>query len=99
MRAPRTTAPESVDPTTVSPSGPLRAVKQAGLLLLAAAWVALGLAGHDPWKADDATSFGLSWEMALHGDYLVPHLGGEPYLVRPPLLAWAGALFIKLLSP
>jgi 4-amino-4-deoxy-L-arabinose transferase-like glycosyltransferase len=99
MRAPRTTAPENVDPTAVSPSGPLRAFKQAGLLLLAAAWVALGLAGHDPWKADDATSFGLSWDMALQGDYLVPHLGGEPYLVRPPLLAWAGALCIKLLSP
>ena len=56
MRAPRPYIPEAVDPEAVSPSAPLRAVKQFGLVLLCAAWVALGIAGHDPWKTEDATS-------------------------------------------
>ena len=68
MRAPRPYVPESVDPTEVSPSGPYRAYKTAGLLLLAAAWVVLGLVGHGPWKFDDATSFGVAFEMAQRGD-------------------------------
>ena len=42
MRAPRPYTSEPVDPTEVSPSGRFRAVKQAGLVLLAGAWVALG---------------------------------------------------------
>jgi hypothetical protein len=41
MRAPRPYVSEPVDPTEVSPSGRFRAVKQAGLVLLAPAWVAL----------------------------------------------------------
>jgi 4-amino-4-deoxy-L-arabinose transferase-like glycosyltransferase len=99
MRAPRPYAPESADPTEVSPSGRFRAVKQAGLLLLAVAWVALGLAGHDPWKVEDAVSFGLAWDVAQRGDLVVPHLAGEPWLAQPPLLPDLGALAIRTLSP
>ena len=99
MRAPRPYTPESMDPTEVSPSGRYRAVKAAGLILLAAAWVLLGLVGHDPWKFDDATTFGAAWETAQRGDPLVPYLAGEPFLVRPPLLPALGALAIKVLSP
>jgi 4-amino-4-deoxy-L-arabinose transferase-like glycosyltransferase len=99
MRAPRPYVAESVDPTEVSPSGRWRALKQAGLLLLAAAWVVLGLVGHDPWKVEDATTFGLAWDVAQRGDYVVPRLAGEDYLARPPLLPALGALAIKALSP
>jgi 4-amino-4-deoxy-L-arabinose transferase-like glycosyltransferase len=99
MRAPRPYIPEPVDPTEVSPSGPYRAVKAAGLILLAGAWVALGLVGHGPWKFDDATSFGIAWEIAQRGDAVVPYLAGEPYLVRPPLLVALAAVAIQMLSP
>jgi len=34
--------------TELSPSGPYRALKQAGLVLLCTAWIVLGLIGHDP---------------------------------------------------
>ncbi len=61
------TVPESVDPTEVSPSGPYRAYKTAGLMLLAAAWVLLGLVGHGPWKFDDATSFGVPATFEMTG--------------------------------
>jgi 4-amino-4-deoxy-L-arabinose transferase-like glycosyltransferase len=73
------------DATELSPSGPYRAIKQAGLVLLCALWVALGLFGHDPWKAEDATSFGVVSEMLRHGDLLVPKIAGAPAPDRAPL--------------
>jgi 4-amino-4-deoxy-L-arabinose transferase-like glycosyltransferase len=88
-----------MDPTEVSPSGRYRAWKTAGLALLAAAWVALGLFDHDPWKFEDATSFGLAWEAAQHGDRVVPRLAGEPNLSRPPLLPLLGAVAINAAAP
>src|SRR5205823_1042888 len=73
------------DATALSPSGPYRAFKQAGLVLLCAAWIVLGLFGHDPWKTEDATTFGVAFDMLKHGDYLVPHLAGVVAPERPPL--------------
>jgi 4-amino-4-deoxy-L-arabinose transferase-like glycosyltransferase len=99
MRAPRPYTPEPVDPEEVSPSGPFRAFKQFGLVLLCTAWVCMGLVGHDPWKTEDATSIGVAAEMASRGDMVLPTLAAEPYLARPPLIYAAGALAIKALSP
>ena len=76
-----------------------RTWKQAGLVLLAFVWIALGLTGHDPWKFDDATSFGLAFEMAQRHDFVVPHLAGEVYLRNPPLVPALGAVTLDLLSP
>jgi 4-amino-4-deoxy-L-arabinose transferase-like glycosyltransferase len=76
----------------LSPSGPFRAVKQAGLVLLCAAWIVLGLIGHDPWKPDDATGFGIAYDMLVRHDFVVPHLAGTPVPERPPLFyAFAAA--------
>jgi 4-amino-4-deoxy-L-arabinose transferase-like glycosyltransferase len=69
----------------LSPSGPYRALKQAGLVLLCAAWIVLGLIGHDPWKPDDATTFGVAYDMLRDGDWVVPRLAGVPQPDRPPL--------------
>ena len=69
----------------LTPSGPYRTLKQGGLILLCFAWIGLGLFGHDPWKPDDATSFGVALEMVKKGDWLVPHLGGTALPDRPPL--------------
>jgi 4-amino-4-deoxy-L-arabinose transferase-like glycosyltransferase len=99
MRAVRPYVSEPLDPTEVSPSGRWRALKQAGLLLLAAAWIMLGLVGHDPWKIEDTTTFGLAWDIAQNGDYIAPKLAGEQDLARPPLLPILGATAIDLLSP
>ena len=76
----------------LSPSGPYRTLKQAGLVFLCAAWIVLGLFGHDPWKPDDATSFGMAYDMLRHGDWAVPHLAGVAQPDRPPLFyAFAAA--------
>src|SRR5690242_2621788 len=73
------------DAAELSPSGPYRAVKQAGLVLLCAAWIVLGLVGHDPWKPDDAVSFGVAYDMLRLGDWVVPHVAGVEQPDRPPL--------------
>ncbi|HJU21810.1 MAG TPA: hypothetical protein VJ891_04815 [Casimicrobiaceae bacterium] len=78
---------------------PWRAWKRVGLALLALVWIGLGLTGHDPWKFDDATTFGIASEMVQRGDYVVPHLAGEVYLRSPPLVPALGAAMEKLLSP
>jgi 4-amino-4-deoxy-L-arabinose transferase-like glycosyltransferase len=99
MRPPRPYIPETVDPEAVSPAAPYRALKQFGLVLLCAAWVALGLAGHDPWKSEDALSIGVAAEMAQRNEFVVPTLAGETYLPRPPLAYMGGALAIETFAP
>src|SRR5437870_3979996 len=74
------------DASELSPSGPYRAVKQLGLVLLCAAWILLGLVGHDPWKPDDATAFGTAYDMLKQGDWIVPHLASAPVPERPPCM-------------
>ena len=60
-----------------------------------AAWVVLGLIGHEPWKPDEAYTFGLVWHILDTGQWLVPTLGGEPFVEKPPLFFWTAAIFAK----
>lgn len=60
------------------------------------AWVALGLFGHDPWKPDEAYTFGLVYHIVQTGEWVVPTLGGEPFMEKPPLFFATAALFAKL---
>ena len=74
-------------------------LKAGFLFLLCAAWALTGLIGHDPWKPDEAYGFGLIYHIIQTHDWIVPALGGEPYLDKPPLYYWTAALFAKALSP
>ena len=69
------------------------------LALLCFVWVATGLIGHDPWKPDEAYSFGVVYHILQSGDWLVPTLAGEPFMDKPPLFYITAAAFAKLLSP
>jgi 4-amino-4-deoxy-L-arabinose transferase-like glycosyltransferase len=73
--------------------------KQLGLTILCATWVLLGIVGHDPWKTQDALSFGVALDMIERGDGLAPRLAGEPYLDNPPLAYWLAAGTAIALSP
>jgi 4-amino-4-deoxy-L-arabinose transferase-like glycosyltransferase len=66
------------------------------LALLIAIWIATGLTGHDPWKPDEAYSFGLVYHILQSGDWLVPTLVGEPFMDKPPIFYWTAAFFAKL---
>lgn len=73
---------------------------KAGLMaLLCFIWLATGLTGHDPWKPDEAYSFGLVYHILQNGDWLVPTLAGEPYMDKPPLFYMVAAVFAKLFAP
>ena len=60
------------------------------------AWVGLGLFGHDPWKPDEAYTFGLVYHIVQTGEWVVPMLGGEPFMEKPPLFFVTAAVFAKL---
>jgi 4-amino-4-deoxy-L-arabinose transferase-like glycosyltransferase len=62
------------------------------LLLHAPGLFAPGYVGEEGRRAMMAA------EMLRSGDLLVPHVGGEPYLTKPPLYPWLAALFSKALG-
>ena len=71
---------------------------RAVLALIALAFVAPGLVGHDPWRAFDVIAIEVVHQMHLTGDWLVPRLAGDPWLEDPPLYHWTALLFAKLLG-
>lgn len=66
------------------------------LIALCALYLLPGLIGHDPWKGDDATHFGVTYSMIEGGHWLLPNLAGEPWLDSPPLYHWTAALLGRL---
>ncbi|HEY5365222.1 MAG TPA: hypothetical protein VIL19_02005, partial [Casimicrobiaceae bacterium] len=103
MLAPRPRIDEPVDPQSVSPSGPYRAWKQLGLMLLCAAWIALGLTGHDPWKTEDAVTFSIASGMQDRHDIVAPvlidHVEFRHGVLVPALAAMTETLFSPPLAP
>jgi 4-amino-4-deoxy-L-arabinose transferase-like glycosyltransferase len=68
-------------------------------LAICALWVFAGLVGHEPWRPDEADSFGIVYEMLQTGDWVLPTLAGEPLLRSPPLPALSAALLARVLEP
>lgn len=61
--------------------------------LLCIIWTFTGLVGHDPWKPDEAYTFGLVLHILQSGDWVVPTLAGEPFVEKPPLFFLTAAAF------
>ena len=57
----------------------------AGLWLVV---MAAGLALRPPLPVDETRYLAVAWEMWRDGNFLVPHLNGEAYSHKPPLLFW-----------
>lgn len=54
-------------------------------------WLALSLislTSRPLWPIDETRYVSVAWEMWTSGNWLVPHLNGEPYSDKPPLLFW-----------
>ncbi len=71
--------------------GEERAGVRASLLWVAALWlalVAIALAFRPLLPVDETRYAAVAWEMWQRGDFLVPHLNGEPYSHKPPFLFW-----------
>jgi 4-amino-4-deoxy-L-arabinose transferase-like glycosyltransferase len=75
-------------------------ITQRSLLvaLLCAAWILPGLIGHDPWKPDEAYTFGVVYDLLRGGSWVVPTLAGEPFLDSPPLYYLTAAATARLFS-
>ncbi len=60
-------------------------------VFVAALWlvlVALALYVRPLFPIDETRYVAVAWEMWLRGDFLVPHLNGQPYSHKPPFLFW-----------
>jgi 4-amino-4-deoxy-L-arabinose transferase-like glycosyltransferase len=68
------------------------------LVLFCAAWILPGLIGHDPWKPDEAHTFGVVYDITRGGSWIVPTLAGEPFLETPPLFYLTAAATAKVFS-
>lgn len=68
-------------------------------ILICLVWILPGLAGHDPWKPDEAQTFGIVYQLLQSHDWVVPMLAGEPHLEKPPLVYLSAAFSGVLLSP
>ena len=66
------------------------------LILIALAFVAPGLVGHDPWRAFDVIAIEIAHQMHLSGDWIVPRVAGEPWLEDPPFYHWLALAFGKV---
>jgi 4-amino-4-deoxy-L-arabinose transferase-like glycosyltransferase len=51
--------------------------------------VAVAIATRPALPVDETRYLAVAWEMWTRGDFLVPHLNGETYSHKPPLLFWA----------
>jgi 4-amino-4-deoxy-L-arabinose transferase-like glycosyltransferase len=80
------------------PAAATLALPRWALFALGLLYILPGLIGRDPWKNDDAASFGIMWTMA-HGtwqDWLWPNIAGLSWPDEGPLAFWLGAAGIKL---
>lgn len=84
--------PESSKIKLITPSALLLAV-------LFLAWQLPGIIGREPWKSDEAYTMGLVHHIIDSGDVVVPELGGEPFMQKPPVFFVASAVFARILSP
>jgi 4-amino-4-deoxy-L-arabinose transferase-like glycosyltransferase len=87
------------DPTAMPEHPSTRLSLPIALAATSLLWLFAGLYAREPWKADEAYSIGIVLSMVQHGEWIVPTLGGEPFMEKPPLMFWAAALFAKLLDP
>jgi 4-amino-4-deoxy-L-arabinose transferase-like glycosyltransferase len=80
------------------PAAATRTLPRWAFFALGLLYILPGLIGREPWKNDDAASFGVMWTMA-HGiwqDWLWPNVAGMSMTDEGPLAFWLGALGIKL---
>jgi len=68
------------------------------IAILCLAWLLPGLVGHDPWKPDEAYTFGAVYEILRGGSWVVPQIAGEPFIDKPPFFYLSAAVSARLFS-
>ncbi|VVD77847.1 ArnT family glycosyltransferase [Pandoraea anhela] len=83
--------------SSASPSSRARTIYWLSAALLFAFLLA-GLFDRDPWKADEPYSVGMVLNFFRGHDLIVPHVAADPFVEKPPVMYWTGALFARLTS-
>lgn len=103
MRPDKTNSPHSGFANTIKQpimfDGTYSPVKNALFIIICAAWILPGLIGHDPWKPDEAITFGVIHSMLHEGYWLTPMIAGVPSYDYPPLYHWVAATIAWIFSP
>lgn len=73
-------------------------IPAAVTLLIVLTYLFSGVIGHDPWKQDEAYTFGMVLHILDTGDWVVPTLAGQPFMEKPPLFYIVAALAASALS-
>lgn len=81
------------------PASSASRISWVACLLLAVAFLAPGLTGHDPWKQDETYIFSIVHHMMQSGDWIVPQASGAPFMEKPPLYYWVAAPLARVFSP
>ncbi len=66
------------------------------MLALLGLFFVFGLADHSLWSANDTREGAMIAAMARGESWTLPALNGTPYLEKPPLLHWTGAILCRL---
>ncbi|MGD8787791.1 MAG: hypothetical protein PVJ60_10230, partial [Phycisphaerales bacterium] len=53
---------------------------------------------HELWAPDEPREAEIAREMFVTGDWIIPQLNGTPFLEKPPLTHWGGALVFTALG-
>ena len=67
------------------------------LAILMPLW-AIGLFGRGLWTPDEPREYDIAIGMLRSGELVTPHLAGEPFLEKPPLLYWAQSASMRVLG-
>ena len=57
-----------------------------------------GISNRDLWTPDEPRVAAISLEMAQNGNFIIPHLAGEPFVEKPPLYFAASAYMLKAMG-
>jgi 4-amino-4-deoxy-L-arabinose transferase-like glycosyltransferase len=87
--------PNAAQPPHIPAGGRFGLIAFAACLL----WLLPSLFGRAPWKPDEAYTVAIINHFYHSRDWLVPMLGGQPFLEKPPLFYWTATGFAWLLHP
>lgn len=63
---------------------------------LLCAFLVAGDFARDPWKADEPYSVGMVLHFFRGDDLIVPRVAGVPFVEKPPVMYWSGAITARL---
>ena len=69
------------------------------VIALCLATLFVGIGGREPWTPDEPRETAIAAAMARGEGFLLPRLGGTPFVEKPPLYYWLAALAMRALSP